>query len=120
MMNNFGFNPYFQQPQQRFVNPLKIYSVSNIMEANATPVESLEPIFFYNKAENVIYKKQIDSTGAAPIETFRVDLSHVNEEKGINTYEDKFNAINERLDTLEKTLNSSKGKLNSATVTVND
>lgn len=110
-MNNFGFNPYLQQ-QQRFVSPLKIYAVSNIMEANATPVENLEPIFFYNKAENVIYKKQIDSTGAAPIQTFKLSLMPVEEEKHINPYEDKINALTDRIDGLERMLKSSKEKLN--------
>lgn len=44
-MQNYGYNPYLQHNQQRF-SPIKIFPVSNIMEANATPVDSLEPIFF--------------------------------------------------------------------------
>ena len=121
MMNNYGYNPYLpQQNQQRFFNGLKIYSVSNIMEANATPVENLEPVFFYNKAENVIYKKQIDGTGAAPIQTFKLSLTPIEEEKQSNIYDDNFKAINDRLDGIEKLLEEKKGKLNGSTITVND
>ena len=121
MMNNYGYNPYLpQQNQQRFFNGLKIYSVSNIMEANATPVENLEPVFFYNKAENVIYKKQIDGTGAAPIQTFKLSLTPIEEEKQSNIYEDNFKAINDRLDDIEKLLEERKGKLNNAAVTNDD
>ena len=112
-----------QQNQQRFVSPLKIYAVSNILEANATPVENLEPVFFYNKAENVIYKKQIDGTGAAPIQTFRIDLTPMEEEKPIKNFDDKFNAINNRLDNIEKILsnnNTKKKELNNAAVTDDD
>lgn len=121
-MINYPYNPYLQpQAQQRFMNvsALKTYAVSNIAEANATPVENYEPVFFYNKAENVIYKKQIDGTGAAPIQTFKLDLNPVKEEKGINSYENDFKAINDRLDGIEKLLKDKKGILNDTT-TAND
>lgn len=65
--------PFQQQYPYQRINQLRIIPVSNIMEANATPVESYDPIFFYNKAENVIYKKQIDSTGAAPIVVYKLE-----------------------------------------------
>ena len=102
MTYNFGYQPRF--------NPLKIFPVSNIMEANATPVDSLEPLFFFNKAENVIYKKQIDGTGAAPIQTYKLqpaeeELSGVKKENSINMYADNFKSINERLDGLYELLN---------------
>lgn len=122
-MMNYPYNPYIQpQAQQRFMNmsALKTYAVTNIAEANATPVDNYEPVFFYNKAENVIYKKQIDGTGAAPIQTFKLDLSPVKEEKGINTYEENFKAINDRLDGIERLLEEKKGKLNGTTVTNDD
>ena len=117
-MMNYPYNPYLQpQPQQRLMNisSLKTYAVTNIAEANATPVENYEPVFFYNKAENVIYKKQIDGTGAAPIQTYKLDLSPVNEEKSINNYENDFKAINDRLDGIEKLLQEQKGKINVST-----
>lgn len=100
-MQNY-YNPYK-------LNTLKIIPVTNILEANAMPVDSLEPIFFYNRAENVIYKKQIDSTGAAPIQIFKMSVSgqaEINEtgQGNTNSYDDKFNALNERLDGLYKIL----------------
>lgn len=121
MMNYY--NPYLQpQPQQRLMNmsALKTYAVTNIAEANATPVDNYEPVFFYNKAENVIYKKQIDGTGAAPIQTYKLDLSPAKDEKGINTYEENFKAINDRLDGIEKILSKKEEKLNGTAVTNDD
>lgn len=98
-LNGAGYNPYAPQFQnQARANALKILPVSNIMEANATPVNDLEPVFFFNRAENVIYKKQIDSTGAAPIQTFKLDLLEKEEVK--KPFEEDFKAINERLDEL--------------------
>lgn len=102
-MQNYGFNPY---QAQRFT-PLRIYSVSNIMEANATPVENLDPIFFFNRSENVIYKKQIDSTGAAPIQTYHIaepQQAKLNETEpsNINPYEEQFKALNDKIDGLYK------------------
>lgn len=112
-MQNYGYNPYLPQQayQQQKFSPLKILPVSNILEANATPVDSLEPIFFFNKAENVIYKKQIDGTGAAPIQIFKLehaqdDLSMGKSNLGINYHEENFRAINDRLDELKNLLTS--------------
>ena len=104
-----GFNPYlpqyqnqpnYQNFQQNRVAGLKIIPVSNVMEANATPVNDLEPIFFYNRAENVIYKKQIDSTGAAPIQTFKLELAETTQEVK-NPYEQDFKEIRESLNELK-------------------
>jgi hypothetical protein len=102
-MQNYNFNPY---QQQRF-SPLRIYSVSNIMEANSTPVDNFEPIFFFNRAENVIYKKQIDGTGAAPIQIYKLaepqhEISNENTSGNINTYEENFKALNDKIDGLYK------------------
>lgn len=104
-MQNFngynGFNPYNSYPgyQPPRMNGLKIIPVSNIMEANATPVNDLEPIFFYNRAENLIYKKQIDNTGAAPIQTFKLDISEDRNKE--NPLETKLVTIDERLSNIE-------------------
>lgn len=103
-MQNYG---NFYYPQQRFT-PLKIYSVSNILEANATPVENLDPIFFFNRSENVIYKKQIDGTGAAPIQIYKLagpQRATTNENTSaniINTYEENFKALNDKINGLYK------------------
>ena len=114
-MQNYGmnnFNPYLHQ--QRFIG-LRMMPVSNIMEANSTPVDSLEPVFFYNKAENVIYKKQIDNTGAAPIQIFKLDnaehdLNGGKSDLGVSNYEENFKAINERLDALTEMINTENNK----------
>jgi hypothetical protein len=103
-MQNFnGFNPYGNYPQyqtQRY-GGLRIIPVSNIMEANATPVNDLEPVFFFNRAENVIYKKQIDNTGAAPIQTYKLEILEAPKE---NPIESKLNLIDERLNSIETLL----------------
>lgn len=105
-MQNYGMNGYYNSYAQRF-SPLKIYSVSNIMEANATPVENLDPIFFFNRSENVIYKKQIDGTGAAPIQIYKLaepqhEISNENTSANVNTYEENFKALNDKIDGLYK------------------
>lgn len=104
-MNYGNYNPYLQQMR---VTPLKMIPVSNIMEANAMPVDTLDPVFFFNRAENVVYKKQIDNTGAAPIQIFKLELpqSPKNEEKqvpNINPYEKDFKGINDKIEMLQKT-----------------
>ena len=102
---NYGF-PQYQQPQfQRPVQMLRIFPVSNIMEANSTPVDGFEPIFFYNRAENVIYMKQMLADCSAPIQIFKLQpseqpLTNEKDKKDINIYADNFKAINERLDGL--------------------
>jgi hypothetical protein len=106
-MQNYGMNGYYNPYNQQRFTPLKIYSVSNIMEANATPVENLDPIFFFNRSENVIYKKQIDGTGAAPIQIYKLaepqhEISNENTSANINSYEENFKAVNDRLDILQK------------------
>ena len=98
---NYGYNPnmyQYQQQQQRAL--LKMYPVSNIMEANATFVDGLEPIFFYNRAENVIYKKQIDNTGAAPIVVYKLEQPIVTpQEPVIPNY---IETLDNKIDTLQK------------------
>lgn len=107
MQNYNGFNGYnhynnYPQYQQQRINFLKIIPVSNIMEANATPVNDLEPVFFFNRAENVIYKKQIDNTGAAPIQIFKLET--IEETQKENPIETKLNLIDERLNSIETLL----------------
>lgn len=65
---------YFNQNVQQAVgsqNGWRILPVSNIEEANATPVDlSGNPLFFFNRATKEIYMKQLDQTGAAPLISF--------------------------------------------------
>ena len=120
MVANYGYNPYLQQIQQmqtqQRISPLKIFQVSNILEANSTPVDNFEPVFFYNKAENVIYKKQIDNTGAAPIQVYKLEQVQqtVNEDeknstdiyiKNFETIENRLNNLSEKIDKLFKLSN---------------
>ena len=107
-MQNYGMNGYYNPYQQQRINHLKVYSVSNIAEANATPVENLDPVFFFNRAENVIYKKQIDNTGAAPIQIFKFQpaqqpISNENTSTNTNPYEKDFKGINDKIEVLQKT-----------------
>ena len=104
--------PYHQQQypyqyQQR--NQLRIIPVSNIMEANSTPVDGFEPMFFYNRAENVIYMKQLNQTGAAPIQVFKLETQ---QETPVNPYENDFKLITEKIDGLYSLLSEDdkKGK----------
>jgi hypothetical protein len=105
-MQNYGMNGYYNPYNQQRFTPLKIYSVSNIMEATATPVENLDPIFFFNRSENVIYKKQIDGTGAAPIQVYKLSVVEqpTNETKQSNPYENDFKTINESINILSNKL----------------
>ena len=99
----------YQQRMPMPINQLRIMPVSNIMEANATPVEGFEPMFFYNRAENVIYMKKLNQFGAAPIQTFKLETSeqvlmNENDKKDINLYQNHFDSINEKLDGLYQLL----------------
>ena len=99
-----GYNHYnnYPQYQQQRMNFLKMIPVSNIMEANATPVNDLEPVFFFNRAENIVYKKQIDNTGAAPTQMYKLEISDETQKE--NPIETKLNLIDERLNSIEELL----------------
>ncbi len=101
------------QPAQTY--QLKMIPVSNIEEANATPVDTLNgfPSFFYNKAQNEIYMKQFNSvSGGAIFQTYKLQLAE-NQAKPVDPYETQFMAINEKIDglySLLKSNNSDGGK----------
>lgn len=95
-------------------NKIKIYNkikchlfstifVSNIAEAIATkPDVTGKPLFFYNKADEEIYVKQYDSTGSAPVKTYKLAID-TNEPQnnpivdGIKVLDDKLNDIKKLL-----------------------
>lgn len=97
-------NNYSTSQQNRLVIFPAIY-VSDKAEVNSYPPDqSNNPSFFYNRSKEEIYIKQYDNTGAAPIRTYRLaadNLPGENAKKDINLYEEKFNAINDRLDGLK-------------------
>jgi len=104
----YPFNQYFNnQPQY---NSGKILFVSSIEEAKATPADMLgNPLFFYNKANNCVYIKQTDATGAAPIREYQ--LVKPPEQASVpNPLEQELRAIHERLEELNKKLDKPVNK----------
>lgn len=88
----------YQPPQFQF----KMMPVSNIEEANATPVDTLTgmPSFFYNRASNEIYMKQFNSnSGGAIFNTYKLQTIS-DPVKKADPYEAQFKAINEKIDGL--------------------
>lgn len=91
--------PNYQQTQSY---QLKMIPVSNIEEANATPVDTLNgfPSFFYNKAQNEIYMKQFNNvSGGAIFQIYKLQMAE-NPTKQADPYEVQFRAINEKIDGL--------------------
>lgn len=117
MQNYNGFNygnfnnPYAPQYQHIQNNPqnYKLIPVSSKNEVNSFITDfNGTPVYFHDQATNTIYIKQFDmKTGLAKIQEFKhaqSDLNCVEQENNINPYQENFNAINERLDGIEKLL----------------
>lgn len=117
---NYGYNlpqqrlmnyeQQYIQPQMQMQQPyFKMIAVTNEQEANATPVDIMNgtPTFFYNKSSNEIYMKQSQPNGTANFVKFgllrQADLRE-NTSNNTNLYDDKLNAINDKLDTLLATV----------------
>lgn len=101
--------PNYQQPQ---TYQLKMIPVSNIEEANATPVDTLNgfPSFFYNKAQNEIYLKQFNNvSGGAIFQIYKLQMAE-NKTKPIDPYEAQFRAINDKIDGLYSLLRPNEQK----------
>lgn len=101
---------YFNQGIQQGITPQQGYRtvlVSNIDEANATPVDSSGTIFFYNRSQNEVYLKQIDATGSAPLQKF-ILASTVTSEKPVKSvsYDKDFKTLNEKIDGLQSSFDS--------------
>ena len=105
--NYTNYQPYgMQQNQNLQQNQVPSFStifVSNIAEAIATkPDVTGKPLFFYNKADEEIYVKQYDSTGSAPVKTYKLAID-TNEPQnnpivdGIKVLDDKLNDIKKLL-----------------------
>lgn len=103
-----AYQPQFR-PQMSFYKALPVTSEA---EMNTYTVDfNGMPTYFHNQATNEIYVKQFDiKTGLTTTQKyikFEADSKPVNEskeQKGINTYKDDFNALNERLNSIENLL----------------
>lgn len=105
---------YFNQNLQQAVgsqNGWRIIAVSNIEEANATPVDLYgNPLFFFNRATKEIYMKQTDQTGAAPLITFimkpqeqQIKLSQ-EQTKPAYDFQSDLRKLNNKVDDIYKVL----------------
>lgn len=105
---------YFSQNVQQAVgsqNGWRIIPVSNIEEANATPVDlSGNPLFFFNRATREIYMKQLDQSGAAPLVSFilkpqesQIKLSE-QQTKPAYDFQNDLKKLNEKIDEIRKVL----------------
>ena len=110
--NNYLQNAQNYQTQQN--NFVKVYFVTNKQEANSIiPDPNGTPLFFFNKGSNEIYLKQVDTqTGLAifkeyaEIKPVEKPIKEENLKKDINIYKEDFNALNDKLDTLQETFDS--------------
>lgn len=105
-MNYGGYNQYMPQYQNMFNQnqaSLNTSFVSDIAEAIATkPDLTGKPLFFYNKANEEIYLKQYDNTGAAPVKTYKLVIQK--EEPQTNPYLESFKSLDHKLDDIKKLL----------------
>lgn len=97
-------NNNYSQPQQRPAVFPAVY-VSDKAEVNSYPADqSNNPSFFYNRVKEEVYIKQYDSTGAAPVKTYRLITDDLTEEKqpaGIKLYSENLQALNDKIDGLK-------------------
>lgn len=98
--------PQFTQPAQGN-QPIgfKTIQVSNINEANATPVDMTgNPLFFYNKGKGEIYLKQFNlQDDSAIFQTYRLTQNPTGNESistGVNMSEKQYMVLNDKLDAL--------------------
>lgn len=99
------YNPQmnFNQPQQFTQQSLSTTLVSDIAEAIATkPDLTGKPMFFYNKANEEIYLKQYDSTGSAPIKTYKLVVEQA--EPVVNPVIEGIKGLDKQLNDIKKLL----------------
>ena len=106
--NGYGYNPYstpqFNGLQNQYQQPQStIMFVSNVAEAIATkPDVTGKPLFFYNKADEEVYIKQYDNTGAAPVKTYKLVIENI--EPQDNPIANSIKGLNQKLDDIKKLL----------------
>ena len=111
---------YLPQPPYQQYRPMgyKVIPVSNEFEINNITVDfNGAPSYFHNQNLNEIYIKQFDmKTGLTTTQKYvksdnvGQDLTGINPETRVNTYEEKFNALNERIDSLRELIEEKGGK----------
>ena len=116
-MQNFSSLPYQPQyrPQQAFYKALPVASEA---EMNTYTVDfNGMPTYFHNQATNEIYVKQFDiRTGLTTTQKFikfEGDNKPNNESKtgnNINIYKDDFDALNDRLNGLQRMIENLQKK----------
>lgn len=107
------YNPYFpqgipQQPQpqpqpqpQQQINNVSVFPAVYVSSKNEVesirPDQNNNPMYFHNRANKEIYLKQYDSTGAAPILTFKlvedVETEPSKTETGLNLLNNKIDKL---------------------------
>ena len=113
MAYNFNYNQQFQRPMG-----YKVMPVANEFEMNNVTVDfNGTPTYFHNQNSNEIYVRQFDmKTGLTTTQKYiKSDVSNAGlngskPETDINLYEEKFNALNERLDGLKEMLEAISDK----------
>ena len=101
---------YLQYPQRQM--GYKVVPIANEMEMQNITVDfNGNPTYFHNQNSNEIYVKQFDiRTGLTTTQKFIKsdnaghDLTGVNPETGLNIYEEKLDAINDRISGLYELL----------------
>ena len=114
-MQNFLSQQPFQQYRQL---GFKVVPVANEMEMNNITVDfNGNPTYFHNQNLNEIYVKQFDiKTGLTTTQKFiKFDVNNnsssaENNKIDMSVYDDKFNAINERIDSLYELIENRGGK----------
>lgn len=108
VMNYGGYNQFVPQYQNMFSQNqnqmgANTVFVSDIAEAIATkPDITGKPLFFYNKANEEIYVKQYDNTGAAPVKTYKLFVE--TQEEKPNPLLENFKSLDNKLDDIKKLL----------------
>lgn len=106
---NYGYNlpqnqyqNLFNQPQTQIQQPV-ITFVSDIAEAIATKPDVMgKPLFFYNVANDEIYKKQYDNTGSAPVKTYKIIIE--NNVPANNPVLDSIKVLDNKISDIKKLL----------------
>ena len=109
-MMNYANNWLNTQPnyQQFGTTPIQTPTfqttfVSDIAEAIATkPDVTGKPLFFYNKSAEEIYVKQYDSTGSAPVKTYKLTVA--TNEPVANPIVDSIKALDDKLNDIKTLL----------------
>lgn len=92
------------QQQQTLPQVLQTIPVSTIEEAKAYIVDAFgTPTLFYNAGKNEVYLKRTNKdTAEAEFFTFAKQeqpISEIKEEKSVNTYENDFKVLNDKIDS---------------------